>query len=124
MVKAKKDCGFNYLLSCNLRQNRPNQLPHHHDYTKGREEGSAQRQSKAQNQRPGASWQNRSPGSEMGHTTHSVASAKPYLEALGAGRRRGHIYIWLHCSMQWFLQVFLLLWRRLFNTPLSLIREG
>jgi hypothetical protein len=31
----------------------------------------------------------------MGHTTHSVARAKPYLEVLGAGRRRGHIYIYM-----------------------------
>ena len=32
--------------------------------------------------------------------------------------------VWLYCSMRWFLQVFPPLWRRLFNTPLSLIREG
>lgn len=34
---------------------------------------------------------NRSPGSEMGHRTHSIARVKPHLKILGAGWRRGHI---------------------------------
>ena len=44
-------------------------------------------------------WQNRSPGSEIGYKTHTVARAKPYLEVLGAGRRRGHMCVF-GCTAQ------------------------